>query len=269
MFKKVLAVLIIISLFVPAYACAAVKPNVSNMSKSQRLELLSDILNESSPSEITDAISKRIGVYSDDELIALMELLESEIESRNLSAPLQTLQNGSSGDDVLKLQQRLISLGYLSGSADGAFGNKTAEAVKLFQLEVGLNATGIADPDTQAILFTDNAPAAKVYLELDFKALSRNPDNYIGKNYMFSGKVLQVMESSSSSGTQVDLRIATKGNYDDVVYVTYTRKDGESRILEDDRVTVRGSSWGLYTYTSTMGKEISLPLFLGESVTLQ
>ena len=268
MFKKVIVLFLVLLMTLPTMVFAQ-SLDLSQMSDTERLELLDKILDTVSKDELNNALQKLLPAYSDDELIALKNLLESEIETRNLSAPLQTLQNGSSGDDVLKLQQRLISLGYLSGSADGAFGNKTAEAVKLFQQEVGLNATGIADPDTQAILFTDNAPAAKVYLELDFKALSRNPDNYIGKNYTFSGKVLQVMESSSSSGTQVDLRIATKGNYDDVVYVTYTRKDGESRILEDDRVTVRGSSLGLYTYTSTMGKEISLPLFLGESVTLQ
>lgn len=268
MFKKIIVLFLVLLMTLPTMVFAQ-SLDLSQMSDTERLELLDKILDTVSKDELNNALQKLLPAYSDDELIALKNLLESEIESRNLSAPLQTLQNGSSGDDVLKLQQRLISLGYLSGSADGAFGNKTAEAVKLFQQEVGLNATGIADPDTQAILFTDNAPAAKVYLELDFKALSRNPDNYIGKNYTFSGKVLQVMESSSSSGTQVDLRIATKGSYDDVVYVTYTRKDGESRILEDDRVTVRGSSLGLYTYTSTMGKEISLPLFLGESVTLQ
>lgn len=269
MFKKIAAFLLVIALFVPTCAFAAVKPNVSNMSKSQRLELLSEILAESSAAEINDAVAKRLPVYSDNDIIALLELLDQEVNSRYPSESTQTLQNGSNGDDVLKLQQRLISLGYLSGGADGAFGNKTAEAVRLFQQEAGLPVTGVADPDTQAALFADDAPIAKVYLELDFKALARDPDNYTGKNYVFSGRVLQVMESSTNTGTQVDLRIATKGNYDDVVYVTYTRKNGESRILEDDRVTVRGSSWGLYTYTSTIGKEISLPLFVGESVTLQ
>ena len=42
-----------------------------------------------------------------------------------------TLCNGSRGDDVRRLQQALIQLGFLSGSADGVFGNKTEEAVRI------------------------------------------------------------------------------------------------------------------------------------------
>lgn len=69
--------------------------------------------------------------------------------------------------------------------------------------------------------------------------------------------------------TYVVMRIATRGNYDDVVYVTYFRGEGESRILEDDRVTVYGKCEGLYTYESTTGKSVTLPEFTAETVTLQ
>ena len=60
---------------------------------------------------------------------------------------------GSSGDDVVKLQQGLQVLGHLRGSADGAYGNGTAGAVSAFQASEGLEQTGIADGETQAKLF--------------------------------------------------------------------------------------------------------------------
>ena len=63
-----------------------------------------------------------------------------------------TLRTGSSGDAVKSLQQNLITLGYLSGSADGEYGSKTATAVKAFQQANGLSATGEADLSTQNAL---------------------------------------------------------------------------------------------------------------------
>lgn len=59
-----------------------------------------------------------------------------------------TLSNGSCGDSVKKLQEKLNSLGYSCGNADGDYGRKTAEAVRKFQRDNGLTADGIAGPKT-------------------------------------------------------------------------------------------------------------------------
>lgn len=56
---------------------------------------------------------------------------------------------------IVYLQNRLVQLNYLNGSADGVFGAATEKAVKEFQKNNGLEATGIADPMTQAKLFSD------------------------------------------------------------------------------------------------------------------
>lgn len=69
-------------------------------------------------------------------------------------ADFTVLEVGSSGDDVVKLQQGLQVLGHLRGSADGAYGNGTAGAVSAFQASEGLEQTGIADGETQAKLFS-------------------------------------------------------------------------------------------------------------------
>lgn len=56
---------------------------------------------------------------------------------------------------IVYLQNRLIELGYLSGSADGAYGKDTEKAVKNFQKNNGLHDNGIADVNTQRKLFSD------------------------------------------------------------------------------------------------------------------
>ena len=51
-------------------------------------------------------------------------------------------------DEIKDLQQKLTDLEYLNDKVDGKFGKKTQAAVKAFQREHGLNADGIAWPQT-------------------------------------------------------------------------------------------------------------------------
>ena len=59
-----------------------------------------------------------------------------------------TLKNGDSGDEVKALQEALAALGYDVGEPDGAFGATTEEAVKQFQADSGIEADGVAGPQT-------------------------------------------------------------------------------------------------------------------------
>ena len=71
------------------------------------------------------------------------------------------LQNGSDGNQVAALQEALIELGYLKGSADGQYGSATASAVTAFQKKNGLPTTGYADANLQALLFSGKPYNAK------------------------------------------------------------------------------------------------------------
>lgn len=71
---------------------------------------------------------------------------------------LSTLQKGDSGDGVLAVQQKLVELGYLSGTPDGNFGKKTVEAISKYQTDMGIEATGIADEATQRLILTGQLP---------------------------------------------------------------------------------------------------------------
>lgn len=67
--------------------------------------------------------------------------------------PYPTLQKGAKGEEVKKLQRALIDGGWLSGGADGDFGNKTDAAVRVAQEVFGLEINGIADDAFQRQLY--------------------------------------------------------------------------------------------------------------------
>ena len=65
---------------------------------------------------------------------------------------------GSSGPVVVQLQQRLSSLGYWLGSADGQFGLTTSQAVIALQKAAGLPRTGVVDTATASALAAGITP---------------------------------------------------------------------------------------------------------------
>lgn len=69
-----------------------------------------------------------------------------------------TLEKGTMGSLVTKLQRALKSAGYFKGTADGYYGEDTAEAVKRFQRDKGLTQDGKAGPATQRYLYEGDFP---------------------------------------------------------------------------------------------------------------
>ncbi len=201
----------------------------------------------------------------------------------------QELRLGSNGDAVIKLQNRLNKLGYSVGNADGDYGNKTKAAVEAFQSRNRLVASGVADQETQALLFSNKAkkpaptpkptptPTPKPeYAKIDYKGCSRHPESYKGKLVKFTGIVVQAQETFGIKVNGVSwvndsyvLRVASKyrkykhiNGYDtdDIVYVVVPKDNVEGgRILEDDKVSVYGRYDGIETYEAVLGNSISIP----------
>ena len=70
------------------------------------------------------------------------------------------LSNGTSGANVTQMQNRLISLGYLLGSASGKVDDITEQAIVAFQKRNGLYDDGIAGPDTLTKMYSRSAKKA-------------------------------------------------------------------------------------------------------------
>ena len=81
-------------------------------------------------------------------------------QTATASASWPTLRKNDSGTNVAQLQEALISLGYLSGKADGNYGDQTVKAVKAFQKANGLTEDGTAGEQTQRVLYGGNAKKA-------------------------------------------------------------------------------------------------------------
>jgi len=90
-----------------------------------------------------------------------------------------------------------------------------------------------------------------------YDEIARNPDTYKGKPSRFTGKVKQVIES----GKNITLRISIGEYYlTDIIWVDYIKSnENETRILDDDMVTVFGDLNGLKSYKATLGNTITIP----------
>lgn len=123
-------------------------------------------------------------------------------------AQYQTLTVGDKGESVLKLKDRMLELGYFRNpTTNDAFTVKTAEYVEAFQERNGLEVTGVATPEMQALFYSDLAavgPNSPDYVEI-------KPDLEI--TY---GKIIQY--KSVGSAFQLNIQNNT-GKTVDVYYV--------------------------------------------------
>ncbi len=97
---------------------------------------------------------------------------------------------------------------------------------------------------------------------ITFDQLARTPDDYKGKKVKFTGEVVQVIEGDG----EVDIRLAVDDDWDDIILGFYDPSIVSSRVLEDDKITIYGVSEGLYTYESTLGGNITVPLVRIEKI---
>jgi len=110
----------------------------------------------------------------------------------------------------------------------------------------------------------DEEVVKKGYGKMDFKKLSRYPDDYMEEKFKIVGVVLQAQGGKTDG--YYELRIATKGKYDDVVYVT-CRYPGFG-ILDDDKLTLYVEYYGMTSYKTIMGGRVTLPGFVADLVEL-
>ncbi|MBU3190447.1 hypothetical protein K9O30_14760 [Clostridium bowmanii] len=64
----------------------------------------------------------------------------------------------------------------------------------------------------------------------------------------------------------VTLRVAVNDDYDTILLVGYEPSIVDSRILENDVINLKGVSQGVYTYESTMGGNITIPLVMADII---
>ena len=122
------------------------------------------------------------------------------------------LEVGSTGENVVRVQKRLIQYGYLNGEADGRYGEATRKAVVWFQQRNGLTADGRVGPKTAAALgvtlsasastavTTSSSTSANQYLLARLVYAEARGESYKGK-VAVAAVVLNRVRSSSFPNT--------------------------------------------------------------------
>ena len=152
-------------------ALNAIQRNIGNCITADAMELDSTVSTGTTPEVRWAVVNNSISILeSANSAASLTAIINGEVVAVMTEAPeptatpapnYNTLSKGDKNDEVKRLQQRLIDLGYLNDTADGSFGNKTMTAVKIFQQVAGLPVTGVADDATLTALYDENAPTAE------------------------------------------------------------------------------------------------------------
>lgn len=139
----------------------------------------------------------------------------------------------------------------------------------LFFIYGGFNKGKARPASTSSSTTTTSKEARSTYIQkcstIDYKSLARNPNQYKGKDYVFTGEVIQVMNNNNEVMLRVNVtekryEYIDEVSYEDTILVYYKYENSyESRILEDDIITIYGQSLGTYTYESTFGAAITVP----------
>lgn len=98
------------------------------------------------------------------------------------------------------------------------------------------------------------------YQALPYEEMARNGNNHKGEKLQITGTVIQATDSTDGGAT---LRVATNGKYDDIYMVQISKNEWKShRLLKDDVITFYGYVYGLYSYKSVMGGQITVPALI-------
>lgn len=98
--------------------------------------------------------------------------------------------------------------------------------------------------------------------DITYDMLARTPDDYKGKALSLSGTIIQVIEEDN----ETNYRVAVDDDYNKIIFVTVEKEHINGRLLEDDKITIKGVSVGTTTYKSALGTKITIPWIMGEKV---
>lgn len=124
--------------------------------------LLADFTRQIKPAVLIPAtesdVREKYPVLSCDPLEDIRKAIPFTYTDEEL-AKYRTLEPGDSNADVLKLKKRLYEMGYFAKRNDNQqYTDSTADVIRVFQHDVGMEETGVADPWTQALLFDERTP---------------------------------------------------------------------------------------------------------------
>lgn len=125
-----------------------------------------------------------------------------------------TLYNGCRGDDVRELQQALIDLGFLSGTADGIFGNNTENAVRKFQKKNKLTVDGLAGPATRSLILIKSSGRSDLAESVSAVTVVSSTEQIGSQTAQSNSSSVEKSDTSSGSlfsGNYATIRLGNRG----------------------------------------------------------
>lgn len=173
-------------------------------------------------------------------------------------AQYHTLNVGDRNADVLALRKRLYELGYYAKPNENAlYTESTADVVRMFQQDCGLEETGTADPYTQTLLFDDRMLAREGSAQEVTYLQNKAQPLYIQRaeitSYSFYGSVqVSVRNNTSGKLTAFGLKIIPNMSDGELVDMADTFAEQIEKEYNLDSIAVaRGNS---YSDFETNGK---------------
>ena len=222
--KKMINSLSLVIVVVLSMTCAFAEINLDDMTLDEMLSL----------QEQLDAAIEAAQGPSDSE-VEQNEGLAVELDASQYTE----LANGSKGDEVVALQTRLFELGFYSSIIDGDFGNGTMLSIKEFEDYNGLEPTGVATPELQALIYSDIAKPKPVAVS-SITVLDKNLTALVGSTFSIADIVAVSPENATEQG------------------VTYAL-DGEEYATIDENGVLVAKERGEATVTVTSLEKVENP----------
>ncbi len=286
-FRNLIMVVLIIGICCP-YAMAASETTIAPSMKPAATP--NPLMNFHDKSILND--------LSDKDILALSEAVIEEMNQRGIY-PFIELKKGDKGQDVTRLQTYLHDLGYLTSQPTGSFDSNTQQAMKAMEKANNQKQDGVASIQEQqrlanGLIAHKPTPSPKPtpkptktpkptpvptpnYKQLNYKNVARNPNQYKGQYAKFSGRVIQQIDIANSSDIEAIIYIGSNSNnimylridgFKDWTWDGVFENTGVSRLLKGDRVVVKGTMLGSYTYTTVQDVELTVPYMDVEYMTL-
>ena len=208
--------------------------------------------NEALEAENTDLNDQVTDLNSEiSKLEEQIETLESEIDEleNGASSQLTEIKNAYEDGDW----QTVIDLAdALHESYNGSEEDEEAQALAQ-QAQEKLDEEAASEAEEEAKGYDTG---------ITYEDLARYPDEYEGQKVKLTGTVVQVVEGSST----ISIRMAVNGDYDCIIYGQFDEDILEARLLEDDTITIYGTSVGTVSYESVLGAAITIPGILIDKI---
>ncbi len=170
--------------------------------------------------------------------------------------------------NILQEGDKILLCGTVEGQDSyGFLGNsvviKDCEVLKVNEGLESYDTASSSDALQEYFVVTDEIANTNDVSEEEYKSVCetysyeeilRNEDEYKGKHVVISGKVDQVIEGLLG-GYSIYITDSSGNKW----HCTYRYKDGESKILENDNVTVYGDLNGTANSKTVLGKQVTMP----------